>query len=58
MAKATMKMLGMKDEEFYEGMGVYFITLAKVRLRSHKSSFHICTFRFDLDCFICLHRML
>ena len=23
-----MKILGMKDEEFYEGMGVYFVSLA------------------------------
>ena len=28
MGKTAMKMLEMKDEEFYEGMGVYFVTLA------------------------------
>ena len=29
MGKSAMKILGMKDEEFYEGMGRYFVTLAK-----------------------------
>merc|ERR1719228_2371712 len=29
MGKTAMKILGMKDEEFYEGMGKYFVTLAK-----------------------------
>ena len=29
MGKSAMKILGMKDEEFYEGMGKYFVTLAK-----------------------------
>merc|ERR1719348_1792495 len=28
MGKTAMKLLGMKDEEFYEGMGVYFVALA------------------------------
>ena len=28
MGKTAMKLLEMKDEEFYEGMGVYFVTLA------------------------------
>jgi len=28
IGKAAMKILGVKDEEFYEGMGVYFVTLA------------------------------
>merc|ERR1719305_1427974 len=28
MGKTAMKILGMKDEEFYEGMGVYFVALA------------------------------
>lgn len=28
MGKIAMKVLGMKDEEFYEGMGKYFVTLA------------------------------
>ena len=28
MGKAAMKLLEMKDDEFYEGMGVYFVTLA------------------------------
>ncbi|XP_023325285.1 soluble guanylate cyclase 88E isoform X2 [Eurytemora carolleeae] len=28
MAKVAIKVLGAKDEEFYEGMGVYFIALA------------------------------
>merc|ERR1719309_681169 len=29
MGKTAMKILSMKDEEFYEGMGRYFVTLAK-----------------------------
>merc|ERR1719312_601473 len=29
MGKTAMKILSMKDEEFYEGMGKYFVTLAK-----------------------------
>ena len=29
IGKTAMKMLGMGDEEFYEGMGVYFIALAQ-----------------------------
>ena len=29
MGKSAMKILGMKDEEFYEGMGKYFVTIAK-----------------------------
>ena len=29
MGKAAMKILSMKEEEFYEGMGKYFVTLAK-----------------------------
>ena len=29
MGKTAMKLLEMKDEEFYEGMGVFFITLAQ-----------------------------
>ena len=29
MGKTAMKVLGIKDEEFYEGMGKYFVTLAK-----------------------------
>ena len=28
MGKTAMKLLEMKDEEFYEGMGVYFVALA------------------------------
>ena len=28
MGKTAMKILGIKDEEFYEGMGVYFVALA------------------------------
>merc|ERR1712038_339185 len=28
MGKTAMKLLEMKDEEFYEGMGIYFVTLA------------------------------
>jgi len=28
MGKTSMKILGIKDEEFYEGMGVYFVALA------------------------------
>ena len=28
IGKTAMKILEMKDEEFYEGMGVYFVTLA------------------------------
>ena len=28
IGKTAMKILGMKDEEFYEGMGVYFVSLA------------------------------
>merc|ERR550534_694939 len=28
MGKTAMKILEMKDEEFYEGMGIYFVTLA------------------------------
>ena len=28
MGKTAMKILSMKDEEFYEGMGKYFVTLA------------------------------
>ena len=28
MGKTAMKILGVKDEEFYEGMGKYFVTLA------------------------------
>ena len=29
MGKTAMKILGIADEEFYEGMGVFFITLAQ-----------------------------
>ena len=29
MGKIAMKILSLKDEEFYEGMGKYFVTLAK-----------------------------
>jgi len=29
MGKTAMKILGIKDEEFYEGMGVYFVALAQ-----------------------------
>merc|ERR1711962_428047 len=29
MGKAAMKILELKDEEFYEGMGVYFVQLAQ-----------------------------
>ena len=29
IGKTAMKILGMGDEEFYEGMGVYFIALAQ-----------------------------
>merc|ERR1711988_261377 len=29
MGKTAMKLLGMGDEEFYEGMGVFFVTLAQ-----------------------------
>ena len=28
MGKTAMKLLGLGDEEFYEGMGVYFVALA------------------------------
>ena len=28
MGKTAMKIIGIKEEEFYEGMGVYFIALA------------------------------
>ena len=29
MGKTAMKLLGLGDEEFYEGMGVFFVTLAQ-----------------------------
>ena len=29
MGKTAMKILSMKDEEFYEGMGVFFVSLAQ-----------------------------
>ena len=29
MGKVAMKVLSLKDEEFYEGMGKYFVTIAK-----------------------------
>ena len=29
MSKTAMKILGMQDEEFYEGMGVFFVALAQ-----------------------------
>ena len=29
MGKTAIKLLGITDEEFYEGMGVFFITLAQ-----------------------------
>ena len=29
MGKTAMKILELKDEEFYEGMGVYFVALAQ-----------------------------
>ena len=29
IGKTAMKMLGMTDEEFYEGMGVFFVALAQ-----------------------------
>ena len=29
MGKTAMKILGVWDEEFYEGMGVFFVTLAR-----------------------------
>ena len=28
IGKTAMKILGIKDEEFYEGMGIYFVALA------------------------------
>ena len=29
MGKTAIKLLGITDEEFYEGMGVFFVTLAQ-----------------------------
>ena len=38
MGKTAMKLLGLGDEEFYEGMGVFFITLAQ-EVRNQKTKF-------------------